>query len=70
MQLEELAPRAAEAEAFLKAMANRYRLMILCQLHQVEKSVAAFGPFAGRWPRQDAARIADDLLFARDPECV
>jgi DNA-binding transcriptional ArsR family regulator len=39
MQLEELAPRAAEAEAFLKAMANRYRLMILCQLHQGEKSV-------------------------------
>lgn len=34
-----LAPRAAEAEAFLKAMANRHRLMILCELHKGERSV-------------------------------
>jgi DNA-binding transcriptional ArsR family regulator len=37
--LEELGPRAAEAEAFLKAMANRHRLMILCELHKGERCV-------------------------------
>ncbi|QLP96226.1 MAG: helix-turn-helix transcriptional regulator [Rhodoblastus sp.] len=37
--LDELGPRAAEAEAFLKAMANRHRLMILCELHKGERCV-------------------------------
>lgn len=37
--LEALQPRAAEAEAFLKAMANRHRLMILCELHKGERCV-------------------------------
>ncbi|MBL8589727.1 MAG: helix-turn-helix transcriptional regulator [Methylobacteriaceae bacterium] len=41
MNLQDLAPRAAEAEAFLKAMANRHRLMILCELHKGERSVGA-----------------------------
>lgn len=37
--LEALQPRAAQAEAFLKAMANRHRLMILCELHKGERCV-------------------------------
>ena len=41
MNLQELAPRAAEAETFLKAMANRHRLMIMCELHKGERHVSA-----------------------------
>ena len=35
----ELAPKAAQAESFLKALANRHRLMVLCELHKGEHSV-------------------------------
>ena len=35
----ELVSKAAEAEEFLKALANRHRLMILCELHKGEHSV-------------------------------
>jgi DNA-binding transcriptional ArsR family regulator len=38
--LDALGQRAAEAEAFLKAMANRHRLMILCELHKGERCVS------------------------------
>ncbi len=65
MQLEELAPRAAEAEAFLKAMANRYRLMILCQLHQGEKSVTTLQGGVGLSQSalsQHLARLREDGL--------
>jgi len=65
MQLEELAPRAAEAEAFLKAMANRYRLMILCQLHQGEKSVTTLQGGVGLSQSalsQHLARLREDDL--------
>lgn len=41
MDLQELAPKAAQAESFLKALANRHRLMILCELHKGELSVSA-----------------------------
>ncbi|MFY9627343.1 MAG: metalloregulator ArsR/SmtB family transcription factor [Methylocystis sp.] len=41
MNVSELAPKAGEAEGFLKALANRHRLMILCQLHDGELSVTA-----------------------------
>ena len=41
MNLQELAPKALEAENFLKALANRHRLMILCELHKGERSVTA-----------------------------
>ncbi len=40
VNLTELAPKAAEAERFLKALANRHRLMVLCELHRGESSVA------------------------------
>jgi DNA-binding transcriptional ArsR family regulator len=38
--LTELAPKAAQAESFLKALANRHRLMVLCELHKGELSVS------------------------------
>ena len=38
--LDALGARAAEAEGFLKAMANRHRLMILCELHKGERCVS------------------------------
>lgn len=41
MNLNELIPKATEAEAFLKALGNRHRLMILCELHKGELSVTA-----------------------------
>ena len=41
MNLSDLAPRAAEAETFLKSLANRHRLMILCELHKGERTVTA-----------------------------
>ena len=65
MQLEELAPRATEAEAFLKAMANRYRLMILCQLYQGEKSVTTLQGGVGLSQSalsQHLARLREDGL--------
>jgi DNA-binding transcriptional ArsR family regulator len=40
MEFETLGTRAADAEAFLKALANRHRLMILCELHKGERSVS------------------------------
>ena len=40
MNLSTLAPKAAEAEKFLKALGNRHRLMILCELHNGEAGVS------------------------------
>jgi hypothetical protein len=39
MNLKKLKKNAALAEAFLKAIANRHRLLILCELHKGERSV-------------------------------
>ena len=41
MDITSLTARAGAAEALLKAIANRYRLMLLCELHQGERSVTA-----------------------------
>lgn len=41
MNYEALAPQAERAENLLKAIANRHRLMVLCDLHQGERSVTA-----------------------------
>ncbi len=40
MNLIKLTPKAAEAEALLKTLANRHRLMILCELSHGELSVS------------------------------
>lgn len=39
MKISELGDNAAAAEQFLKAIANRHRLMVLCELHDGEHSV-------------------------------
>jgi DNA-binding transcriptional ArsR family regulator len=65
MNLQELAPRAAEAENFLKAMANRHRLMILCELHKGERHVTALQEAVGLSQSalsQHLARLREDDL--------
>jgi DNA-binding transcriptional ArsR family regulator len=54
MHLEKLAPKAAQAENFLKALANRHRLMILCELHKGETGVSAL--------QKALARLREDEL--------
>lgn len=69
MNLSDLEPKAAEAEAFLKAMANRHRLMILCELHSGERSVGALQDAIGLSQSalsQHLARLrADELVQTR-----
>lgn len=63
MKFAELEPKAAEAEAFLKVMANRHRLMILCELMGEEKSVTALQERLGLGQSalsQHLARLRDD----------
>jgi DNA-binding transcriptional ArsR family regulator len=69
MDMEQLAPKAAEAESFLKAMASRHRLMILCELHEGELSVSALQGALGLGQSslsQHLARLrADGLVETR-----
>jgi DNA-binding transcriptional ArsR family regulator len=65
MNLEKLAPKAVQAENFLKAMANRHRLMILCELHKGETGVSALQRAIGLSQSslsQHLARLRDDEL--------
>ena len=67
MNLQELAPKAIEAETFLKALANRHRLMILCELHRGERSVTALQQAIGLGQSslsQHLARLREDGLVA------
>ena len=60
-----LAPKAAEAESFLKALANRHRLMVLCQLHGGELSVTKLQEAIGLSQSslsQHLARLREDKL--------
>lgn len=41
MNIKELALNSGEAADLLKALANQHRLMILCELHNGERSVSA-----------------------------
>lgn len=41
MNIQELESNSEEAAELLKALANRHRLMILCELHNGERSVSA-----------------------------
>lgn len=41
MNIQELEANSEEAEELLKALANRHRLLILCELHNGERSVSA-----------------------------
>jgi ArsR family transcriptional regulator, virulence genes transcriptional regulator len=65
MNLQDLSARAADAETFLKALANRYRLMILCELHKGERSVTALQNVCGLSQSslsQHLARLREDGL--------
>ena len=65
MNLQRLEPKAAEAEAFLKVIANRHRLMILCELHKGERSVGALLEDIGLSQSalsQHLARLREDNL--------
>jgi DNA-binding transcriptional ArsR family regulator len=65
MKLIELGSRADKAEALLKALANRHRLMILCQLHQGEQSVGVLQEAIGLSQSalsQHLARLREDQL--------
>ena len=53
IQIKKLGEQAGAAEEFLKAMANRHRLMILCQLNGGEQSVGAL---------QDAVGLSQSAL--------
>jgi DNA-binding transcriptional ArsR family regulator len=61
----ELAPKAVEAESFLKALANRHRLMVLCELHKGELSVSNLQEAIGLSQSslsQHLARLREDSL--------
>ena len=61
----ELAPKAAQAESFLKALANRHRLMVLCELHKGELSVTRLQEAIGLSQSslsQHLARLREDKL--------
>jgi ArsR family transcriptional regulator, virulence genes transcriptional regulator len=65
VDLDELTPRAAEAESFLKALANRHRLMVLCELHKGELSVTKLQEAIGLSQSslsQHLARLREDNL--------
>ncbi len=65
MKLNELAARAGNAEALLKALANRYRLMILCELHKGEQSAGVLHEAIGLSQSafsQHLARLREDEL--------
>lgn len=69
MNLNALQTSAEAAETLLKAMANKNRLMILCQLQQGEQSVTALQPMLGLSQSalsQHLARLrADGLVQTR-----
>ena len=61
----ELASKAEHAEAFLKALGNRHRLMILCELHKGESSVSALQEALGLGQSslsQHLGRLREDEL--------
>jgi DNA-binding transcriptional ArsR family regulator len=65
MNLQALVPKAAKAEEFLKALANRHRLMILCELHRGERSVTDLQISVGLSQSalsQHLARLREDKL--------
>ena len=65
MNLEKLAPKAVQAENFLKALANRHRLMILCELHKGEAGVSTLQKALGLGQSslsQHLARLREDQL--------
>jgi DNA-binding transcriptional ArsR family regulator len=65
MNVQALTSKAGAAERFLKALANRHRLLILCELHQGELSVGALQSATGLSQSalsQHLARLREDKL--------
>ena len=75
MDLSTLNKNAGAAEAVLKALANRYRLMLLCELHKGEKSVTALQQAVGLSQSavsQHLARLREENLVStrRDAQVI
>ena len=75
MNIEQLLPKAEKAEAFLKALANKHRLMVLCELHQGERSVGALMDAVGLSQSalsQHLAKLREDGLVVtrRDAQTI
>lgn len=66
MTLEEFESRAGEAESFLRSLASRHRLMILCTLLDGEMSV---GEMAARLSLSQS-NLSRHLATLRDEELV
>jgi DNA-binding transcriptional ArsR family regulator len=67
MNLQDLQSKGGAAEALLKAVANRSRLIILCELLKGERSVTALQSAIGLSQSalsQHLARLRDDELVA------
>lgn len=75
MDLSTLNTNADAAEALLKVLANRYRLMLLCEMHKGEKSVTALQQVVGLSQSavsQHLARLRDEGLVntRRDAQTI
>jgi ArsR family transcriptional regulator, virulence genes transcriptional regulator len=75
MNLDELLANAEKAEGFLKALANRHRLMILCDLLNGERSVTQLNQhldLSQSALSQHLARLREDDLVAtrRDAQTI
>jgi DNA-binding transcriptional ArsR family regulator len=75
MNMKEMKSQAGAAEALLKAVANRYRLMVLCELNNGERSVGALQQAVGLSQSalsQHLARLRADGLVAtrRDAQTI
>ena len=75
MNLDDLLANAEKAEGFLKALANRHRLMILCELLKGESSVTALNQhldLSQSALSQHLARLRDDNLVRtrRDSQMI
>ena len=75
MNIEQLLPKAEKAEAFLKALANKHRLMVLCELHQGERSVGSLMDAVGLSQSaisQHLAKLREDGLVVtrRDAQTI
>ena len=67
MNIKDITSRAAEAEQLLKALANRNRLIILCELHEGERAVTELAGTVGLSQSalsQHLARLREDGLVA------
>ncbi len=67
MNVQALTSKAGAAERFLKALANKQRLLIMCELHKGERSVGELQSAIGLSQSalsQHLARLREDELVA------